>query len=75
MQTEDNAIAGLYQHYKGNNYRLHSVVKHSETLELMVLYEALYNNPEGKFWVRPYNMFFSKVTVNGQEIDRFKKVS
>lgn len=48
---------GIYQHFKGNKYRLLGVGKHSETLEPMVVYEALYENPEGRLWVRPLSLF------------------
>lgn len=67
-------ISGIYQHFKGKKYRVIGLVKHSETLESLVLYEALYDNPSGNFWVRPEKMFFEKVLVNGQEVDRFKKI-
>lgn len=44
-------------HAKGYRYLLYGTVKHSETLEELVLYEALYDNPRGKLWVRPVEMF------------------
>jgi hypothetical protein len=48
----------LYRHYKtGNTYRVIALGKHSETLEEMVVYEAQYDNPESKIWVRPRGMF------------------
>lgn len=65
---------GIYQHFKGKKYRVIGLVKHSETLESMVLYETLYDNPEGRLWVRPQKMFFEKVIVDGLEVDRFKKI-
>lgn len=67
-------IGGLYQHYKGKNYRLLNVAKHSETLELMVVYECLYENPEGHIWVRPLSMFLESVEVEGELLPRFKLV-
>lgn len=63
---------GIYQHYKGERYKLIDVVRHSETLEELVLYEALYNNDLGKIWVRPKGMFFEDID-NG--IPRFKLLS
>lgn len=48
----------LFQHYKGGKYRFIDIVRHSETLEEMVLYETLYENDLGKLWVRPKEMFF-----------------
>ncbi len=48
---------GLYEHYKGMRYRLLDIVRHSETLDELVLYEALYENKLGKLWVRPKKMF------------------
>ena len=63
---------GLYQHYKGNQYIVRDLAKHSETLEWMVVYECLYENPEGKLWVRPLSMFLEEVMLHGQLIPRFK---
>ncbi len=52
---------GIYQHYKGKRYRLIDVVRHSETLEELVLYETLYENELGKLWVRPKGMFLENL--------------
>jgi hypothetical protein len=62
---------GLYRHYKGKDYRVLGLVRHSETLEELVHYECLYDNPDGKFWVRPRAMFESMVTIGGIEQPRF----
>ncbi len=64
-------IGGLYEHYKGKPYRVLGVVRHSETLEELVHYECLYENPDGKFWVRPRAMFESDITINGTTRPRF----
>ena len=50
---------GLYRHFKGNMYKLLYVAKHSETLEPMVVYQALYG--EQGIWVRPASMWFEHV--------------
>ena len=63
---------GRYRHYKGNEYRVIGVSKHSETLEELVVYEALYDNPEGKLWVRPKQMFLEEVEVDGKRVKRFE---
>ena len=68
-----NDIKGKYVHYKGNEYEIVGVAKHSETLEPMVVYKALYG--DGGLWVRPYDMFFETVEINGETIPRFKKIS
>ena len=65
---------GRYRHYKGNEYRVIAVVKHSETLEELVLYEALYDNPESKLWARSKAKFLETVEVNGRRIPRFEYV-
>ncbi|MCA9385932.1 DUF1653 domain-containing protein [Candidatus Dojkabacteria bacterium] len=65
---------GIYKHYSGNEYKVLRIVKHSETLEDMVLYEALYNNNLGKFWVRPYDMFTESLEVDGETKPRFEFV-
>ena len=74
MSTEmtDIVRGGLYQHYKGQMYRVHDVVKHSETLEDLVLYECLYENVLGKMWVRPKKMFLEPVLVDSHSVPRFK---
>ena len=61
--------AGRYRHYKGKEYELVGVVRHSETLEPLVLYRPLYG--EGALWVRPYAMFFETVNINGVVQPRF----
>lgn len=72
--VEELKIGGLYRHYKGNDYIVRGVVRHSETLEELVLYECLYENPKGKLWVRPIKMFQESVVVDGQSIQRFRFV-
>jgi HTH-type transcriptional regulator/antitoxin HipB len=65
--------AGRYRHYKGGEYEVLDVVRHSETLEPMVLYRALYG--ERGLWVRPHAMFFESVEVDGVRRPRFAPVS
>lgn len=67
------ALQGRYRHYKGGEYQLLGVVRHSETLEPLVLYRPLYGDSGD--WVRPYAMFFSEVEVNGQRVPRFAPIS
>ena len=64
---------GLYRHYKGNLYEVLDTVRHSETLEPMTLYRALYG--ERGLWVRPAAMFGETVVINGVEQPRFAKVA
>jgi hypothetical protein len=64
---------GIYKHSKtGNLYRVHFVAKHSETLEDMVIYEALYDNKMSKFWARPLAMFEGEIELNGKKVPRFE---
>ena len=63
---------GKYRHYKGNCYEVIGLVRHSETLEELVLYKQLYG--EGALWVRPLIMFTETVTMEGQTKPRFEKV-
>lgn len=64
------AIAlGRYRHYKGGEYEVLGVARHSETLEPLVVYRPLYN--ESGLWVRPLTMFHEQVEVNGQLQPRF----
>ena len=60
---------GRYRHYKGGEYELVGVVRHSETLEVMVLYRPLYN--ASGLWVRPYAMFFEEIEHEGRRQPRF----
>ena len=63
---------GKYRHYKGNEYQVLSMATHSETLEPMVVYQALYG--EKGIWVRPAYMWNELVEVNGQTVLRFAPV-
>ena len=64
---------GIYQHFKGNRYELLYVAKHSETLEPMVVYRALYG--EGGIWVRPAAMWHEHVEKDGYSGPRFKRLN
>jgi hypothetical protein len=63
---------GRYRHYKGGEYEVIGMVRHSETLEPMTLYRALYG--EQGLWVRPAAMFEEEVVINGVRQPRFKKI-
>lgn len=62
-----------YRHFKGGKYKLLALGQESETLEPVVIYQALYGDM--KIWVRPYEMFFSKVVRDGAEMQRFREIS
>lgn len=61
---------GRYRHYKGNEYTVIGVARHSETQEEMVVYRQEYG--ERRLWVRPLAMFLEKVDVDGETIPRFE---
>lgn len=63
---------GRYRHYKGKDYEVIGVAKHSETLENLVVYRQLYG--EGGLWVRPLAMFMEDVEVDGVRVPRFMKI-
>ena len=63
---------GRYRHYKGNEYEVIGVARHSETLEELVVYRALYG--DHGLWVRPREMFEETVELNGQRVPRFEFV-
>ena len=65
-------MAEYYRHFKGKVYRLFSVAKDSETLDKIVVYQAMYD--DGDIWVRPYDEFFGKVDRDGMVRDRFTKI-
>ncbi len=63
---------GKYKHFKGNEYEALYVAKHSETLEEMVVYRALYG--EYGIWVRPLSMWDETVVHEGREVKRFSYI-
>ena len=63
---------GIYQHYKGNLYQVFSIATHSETEEILVVYQCLYG--DYSMWVRPLSMFCETVIVNGEQKERFRLV-
>lgn len=63
---------GKYRHFKGMEYELIAVAKHSETLEPMVVYKALYG--EGGYWVRPAAMWTEQVARDGYSGPRFQYI-
>lgn len=65
----DKIQPGIYRHYKGKQYHVIGEATHSETMETMVVYRALYG--EYKLWVRPSAMFSETVRVEGKEVSRF----
>ena len=60
---------GIYRHFKGNRYRLLYTARHSETLELMAVYQALYG--DGGIWVRPAVQWLEMVERDGVTYQRF----
>ena len=60
---------GRYRHYKGNEYEVIGIARHSETEEEMVVYRKLYG--DGSLWVRPLAMFTEDVPVDGRVVPRF----
>ena len=65
--------AGRYRHYKGGEYEVVGVARHSETLEPLVVYRPLYNATG--MWVRPHAMFFGTVVIEGLVVPRFAPVA
>ena len=63
---------GRYRHYKGGEYEVIGVARHSETLEPLVVYRPLYN--ASGLWVRPPAMFFGELEVDGRRVRRFTRV-
>ena len=66
----------IYRHFKNPDhlYKVHFVAQHSENLEAYVVYETLYENPQGKYWVRPASMFEEEVMHNGVKVKRFTRL-
>jgi hypothetical protein len=70
METREIEIGKIYTHFKGNRYMVLHVAKHSETLEEMVVYQALYG--EKGIWVRPLDMFLDQREIEGKVVNRFE---
>lgn len=66
-------INGRYRHFKGAEYEVLGIARHSETMEEMVVYRALYG--ERGLWVRPRAMFLEEVEVDGKLRPRFSRIA
>ena len=62
-------VPGTYRHYKGQRYRVLGTAQHSETMEPLVVYQALYG--DYGLWVRPAAMFIETIELEGEPIPRF----
>lgn len=71
--SADEIKPGRYRHFKGNEYEVLYIAKHSETMEDMVVYRALYG--EGGVWVRPASMWNEIVERDGQKFRRFTRIT
>jgi hypothetical protein len=65
-------VGDLYEHYKGHHYKIFAIARHSESLEELVIYQALYGNNE--VWVRPLDLFLEEVIINERSQPRFKLI-
>jgi len=63
---------GRYRHYKGGEYEVMGVARHSETLEPLVIYRPLYN--DSGLWARPYAMFFEQIEIDDRQQPRFARI-
>lgn len=69
----DAPAPGRYRHYKGNEYTVLGVARHSETLEWLVVYRPEYG--ERALWVRPLAMFVENVVIDGRHMPRFARLN
>ena len=83
--TYEEAVKGIalgrYRHFKGKDYEVLAIARHSETKEPMVIYKALYSDEaygDGAIWIRPAAMWNETVglpnSVDGKEVKRFTRV-
>ncbi|MEI3102876.1 MAG: DUF1653 domain-containing protein [Oscillospiraceae bacterium] len=70
--TQETIRPGRWRHFKGNDYQVLGLARHSETLEDMVVYRALYG--EGGLWVRPVSMWLEAVDRDGYRGPRFVRI-
>ena len=71
-EAVDSIPSGRYRHFKGNEYEVIAIARHSETEEPMVVYRTLYG--EGGIWVRPANMWNETVERDGKTYKRFVRI-
>ena len=71
-EAVQSILPGRYRHFKGKEYEVLGIARHSETEEPLVVYRALYG--EGGLWVRPAKMFFETIERDGKAIKRFELV-
>ena len=75
MANGDDVRKGLYRHFKGKEYRVIGVARHSETLEKLVIYQALYESEKfgnNALWVRPISLFLMMKTVGDKKVPAFE---
>lgn len=63
---------GRYRHFKGAEYEVLGIAKHSEDLEEYVVYRALYG--DGQLWIRPLAMFCENIPISGRNVPRFQYI-
>ncbi len=66
-------VGSIYEHYKGMRYKILGVARHSETLEELIVYQAL--SGEGAIWIRPLDMFLEIIVIDDRSQPRFQLVS
>ncbi len=71
-EARQSITPGRYRHFKGNEYEVIGIARHSETEEPMVVYRALYG--EGGLWTRPADMWNETITRDGKTMKRFERV-
>jgi hypothetical protein len=69
-EAQSIEVGSIYEHYKGLRYKIVAIARHSETLEELVVYQALYG--DGDVWVRPLGMFEEQVMIQGHLQPRFR---
>jgi hypothetical protein len=72
-QARSIQVGEIFEHYKKKRYKILAVARHSESLEELVVYQALYG--EGDVWVRPLSLFLESIEVEGVLMPRFWRVS
>ena len=71
-KTQKMIKLGKHKHYKGKEYEVIGIARHSETLEELVVYKALYQKNGENLWVRPLKMFLEEVEIEGKKMPRFE---
>lgn len=69
--THNLHVGHIYEHYKGDRYKILAIARHTSDLSWLVVYECLYQNPISQIWIRPLDQFIEVIMLKGVSTPRF----